>query len=97
MAIDAINSTNIFATGGITPYTGGSSTPRVNPFEAQPQVQKVGQNPQLAGFKAEKWTTGLGGLQTGALGEDGAVYSKLPGGKESRVGGRLNVDAFSVC
>ena len=98
-AIDAINLNNPFAMQSVTPYTGGTSTPRVNPFEQEPKVGGVGQ-PQgsaLAGFKAEKWETGLGGLKTGALGEEGAVYSKLPGGKETRLGARLNVDAFSVC
>ena len=97
--IDAINPNNPFMMQGITPYTGGTSTPRVNPFEQEPKIGGVGQphGTALAGFKAEKWATGLSGLKTGALGEEGAVYSKLPGGKETRLGARLNVDAFSVC
>ena len=96
--VDAINLNNPFAMQGITPFHGGQ-TPRVNPFEL-PKVGGVeGVQPSgqaFAGFKAEKWIQGLGGLPTGALGEDGAVYSKLPGGKETRLGARLNVDAFSV-
>lgn len=90
-----VDGINPFITSSITPQIGGGSTPRVNPFVETPQVEKVGGGQQLAGFKAEKWTQGLSGLRTGALGDE-AVYSKLPGGKETRLGGRLNVDAFSA-
>ena len=97
--VDAINLHNPFMLQGINPFSGGQS-PKVEPRVETPKVGGVeGVHPSgqaFAGFKAEKWTQGLGGLPTGALGEDGAVYGKLPGGKETRSGARLNVDAFSV-
>ena len=98
-AIDAINSNNPFAFKSINPF-GGGFTPAVEPKVGTPKVggvegvEHVGG--ALAGFKAQKWSDGLSGLPTGALGEAGAVYSKLPGGQETRLGGKLNVDAFSV-
>ena len=94
--IDKINPFLTQSTG-IGQYQGGQ-TPRVNPFAPKVGgVEKVqGGNPSFSGFKAEKWAPGLGGLRTGALGEQGAVYSKNLGGKETRLGARLNVDAFSL-
>lgn len=99
--IDAVNPFAYSMAQPLGGSTGGGFAPKIDPSHQLPKVGGVEKAPHSGSayedFQVSKWTDGLSGLRTGALGEKDAVYSKLPGGKETRLGARLNVDAFSVC
>ena len=95
MAIDGINpflqyNSNIGISQGFGEQTGAQ---KVNPFRPITPVEptkEAGKGSAYEGFNPTKWVDGCSGLKQGALGEDGAVSGKLLGGKETKLGAKLN-------
>ena len=95
MAIDGINPFLQYNSNlGINQQLGGQAgAQKVNPFKPITPVkptEEAGRCAAYAGFNPTKWVDGASGLRQGALGEDGAVSGKLPGGKGTKLGVHLN-------